>query len=457
MESNLPNHEINDNNFSSFINYFFSNYDIKSSVLKKFDFYKQTGIPVLYVLKNIFTLIFTGKNWWRSCKDNDSDIKKDIVYRFLNNSRFKWEDFLLELSIKIISTFKKLVSDKRVSVLIFDDTFFDRTRSKSVELLSKIFDHVDMRYKKGFCNLTCGWTDGYSFIPVIFQMVCSVKSIINKMNKEVKSKCAIARRENAQKKKTDLLIEMVDKAINKNIPFSYVLFDSWFAFPTMFIRLFSKSVKAISMLKNHPKIFYKYQNTFYTLSNLYARIKNKLKNDRDKCSCIVQISSADITIDVKIVFIRDKRAKKNWAALLSTDTDIDENAIIKIYGMRWEIEVFFKMCKSYLKFAKEFQGRSYDMLIAHTTIVYMRYMMFSIIERESNDQKTFGDLFYLCVDEIRNITFLQAFKRIIELLKEFLKGNMVIDDQIIEDLLNEFINSLPSVFSLAFGLQKCES
>jgi len=33
------------------------------------------------------------------------------------------------------------------------------------------------------------------------------------------------------------------------------------------------------------------------------------------------------------------------------------------------------MIKSYLKLAKEFQGRSFDMLVAHTTIVFLRYIM----------------------------------------------------------------------------------
>ena len=457
MNLNLAKQQENNNNFIHFINHFFSEYNFKASFLKKYDFYKQTGIPVLKVFKTIFMLIFTNKNWWRTCKDSNNDFQKDIIYRFLNNSRFKWEDLLLELSAKIIFSFKKLTSNNRVSVLIFDDTFFDRTRSKSVELLSKIFDHVDMRYKKGFCNLTCGWSDGYSFIPIMFQLVCSVKSILKKINEDIVSKCAVIRREKAKKKKTDLLISMVQNAINKKIPFSYVLFDSWFAFPSIFIKLLLINAKSISMLKNHPNIFYKYQGTFYTLTNFYSKIKNRLKKDRDKVSIIAKISSGDTEIEVKIVFIRDKRSKKNWVALLSTDTQLDENEIIRIYGMRWEIEVFFKMCKSYLKFAKEFQGRSYDMLIAHTTIVYMRYSMFSVISRETNDAKTFGDLFFNFVDEVKNITFWEAFKRIIKLLKQFLQEKFVLDEHIIDDLLTEFIASLPSIFSLVLDHRKCES
>lgn len=42
--------------------------------------------------------------------------------------------------------------------------------------------------------------------------------------------------------------------------------------------------------------------------------------------------------------------------------------IVQTYGKRWDIEVFFKMAKHYLKLEKEMQMRDYDGLISHTTI-----------------------------------------------------------------------------------------
>ena len=116
---------------------------------------------------------------------NDQDMGKDVVYRFLNHEYYRWEQLLLELSTKIIIKMKELTNGKRESVLIFDDTFFDRMRSKSVELLSWIFDHVDMRNKKGFTNFTGGWSDGYTFIPFIFRLLCSSKkkNILRDANK----------------------------------------------------------------------------------------------------------------------------------------------------------------------------------------------------------------------------------------------------------------------------------
>lgn len=42
--------------------------------------------------------------------------------------------------------------------------------------------------------------------------------------------------------------------------------------------------------------------------------------------------------------------------LLSMDTLLIEEEIIRINGNRWDIEVFFKMTKSHLNLAKELQG-----------------------------------------------------------------------------------------------------
>ena len=108
---------------------------------------------------------------------------------------------------------------------------------------------------------------------------------------------------------------------------------------------------------------------------------------------------------------------KKWLALLSTDLEIFEEEIVRIYGKRWDIEIFFKMTKSFLGLAKEFQGRSYDMMFAHTTIVFTRYIMLAIESRNTRDQRTLGNLFYECCDEMEDIKLAAALAFLIELLK----------------------------------------
>jgi len=56
-----------------------------------------------------------------------------------------------------------------------------------------------------------------------------------------------------------------------------------------------------------------------------------------------------------------------------------------MYGKRWDIEVFFKMAKSFLKLAREFQVRSYDALVTHTSMVFIRYIMLSVVSRRNQD------------------------------------------------------------------------
>lgn len=51
---------------------------------------------------------------------------------------------------------------------------------------------------------------------------------------------------------------------------------------------------------------------------------------------------------LKVVYVRNRNKRKEYLCLISTDTNLDENETIRIYGKRWDIEVFFKVCKSYL-------------------------------------------------------------------------------------------------------------
>ena len=125
-------------------------------------------------------------------------------------------------------------------------------------------------------------------------------------------------------------------------------------------------------------------------------------------------------VAAKLVFVRDRR-KKDWLALLSTDTELADEDIVRIYGKRWDIEVFFKMAKQHLKLAKKIQCRDFDALIAHTTIVFMRYMFLAYQCRMETDDRTFGELFYACCEEAADISFIEALYRILTVAADQLR------------------------------------
>ena len=168
------------------------------------------------------------------------------------------------------------------------------------------------------------------------------------------------------------------------------------------------------MVKKTPKVLYGYENRRCDLMSLYRCLKKRRGRARILTSVIVTLTDER---RAKVVFVRDRR-KKDWLALLSTDIHLPDEDVVRIYGKRWDIEVFFKMAKQHLKLAKEIQCRDYDALIAHTTIVFMRYMFLAYRCRLETDDRTFGDLFYACCDELNDISFIEALYRILSLAVE---------------------------------------
>lgn len=82
-------------------------------------------------------------------------------------------------------------------------------RSKKVELLAFIHDHVIGKSVRGFNLLMLGWTDGFSFIPVAFNMLSSAKQ--EKRFKEINPE--IDRSTNGYKARTAAIIQKPDAAI----------------------------------------------------------------------------------------------------------------------------------------------------------------------------------------------------------------------------------------------------
>jgi len=77
-------------------------------------------------------------------------------------------------SQNITTVLRKLTCKSRVTVLVLDDSVLRRNRSKAVELLAKVYNHVFHEFVRGFNPLALGWSDGFSFIPVSFVLLSSM-------------------------------------------------------------------------------------------------------------------------------------------------------------------------------------------------------------------------------------------------------------------------------------------
>ncbi len=381
---------------------------------------KHHGHSVRSLTKAIFTLPFVGKNFFRGIVLNgELPFGKDAAYDLLKGESYNWRRLLLALGLRLFGVFNRLTSDERESVLIIDDSPYDRSRSKWVELLARIWDHSTGRFLKGFRMLTICWSDGTSCLPMDFALLSSSdaeKRLCDSQKVLDKRCCAYQRRKEATEKATVHLESMVKRVLSAGVSAKYLLMDSWFTMPATVATL-ARHIKIIGMVKKSPKIHYTFNGQSLDLMAIYRRLSKR--RGRAKILAGAQIMLND-TVAAKLVFVRDRR-KKDWLALLSTDTELADDDIVRIYGKRWDIEVFFKMAKQHLKLAKEIQCRDFDALIAHTTIVFMRYMFLAYQCRMEKDHRTFGDLFYACCDEVADISFLEALCRILTLATNRLK------------------------------------
>jgi len=195
------------------------------------------------------------------------------------------------------------------------------------------------------------------------------------------------------------------------------------------------------------------------LNALYKSVRKKRGKAKILASVIVTLgyNEQGEEVPAKIVFVRDRNRRQNWLALLTTDVSLPDEEVIRIYGKRWDIEVFFKMTKSYLRLAKEFQGRSYDMMFAHTSIVFARYLLLTLESRESQDPRTLGELFYICCDELDDIQFASALLLLIELFKSAVQEVLVLTEEKFQELFDKFLSSLPKYIKGLLSISLCES
>lgn len=122
---------------------------------------------------------------------------------------------------------------------------------------------------------------------------------------------------------------------------------------------------------------------------------------------------------------------------------LSENEIIRIYGKRWDIEVFFKTCKSFLHLGSEYHGLSYDALTAHVALVFTRYMLMSVAKRNDEDERTLGELFFYFVDEVADITFNQSLSILVTAMLESISAIFQATEDQIAKFMNDFISRLP--------------
>lgn len=431
------------------------------SVLKRANAYKSRGIPAVTVFQGLFNLVFNNRSLFMDLKTgtNYSKTGKDTFYRFINSCSVNWIRFTSLLAERIINSMvTKLTDENRVNVFIVDDTLYERSRARKVELLAKVFDHSKHRYTSGFRLLTLGWSDGNTFLPVNSCLLSSEKEssrIQEAKDTQDRRSCGFKIRKLAQTKAPAVMLEMIDTAVRSGISASHVLFDSWFCSPSTLMSVKERDMNVIAMAKKTSKVHYMYKGQMLPVTEIYRRNRKRRGRSRYLLSAEIRICSRDgsCSIPARLVYVRNRSKHKDYLVLISTDMTLSEDEIIRIYGKRWDIEVFFKVSKTYLKLTKECHSLSYDAMTAYVAIVFARYMMLAIENRSRRDERTFGEMYCLVSNELSDITWLEAFRLLMEVFISTVSERTLLTEKELDVLLETFIEALPEM--LKNKLLKC--
>lgn len=451
MNKSITQDTRNDNWISKTIRRFFTRFHI-SSALKSANAYKRKRFPAAEIFQYLFILIFSNRSMYMNLLTgrNTPAFGKDTVYRFMKMVQINWLRFTTVLSARIIKqAIIPLNSENRANVLIIDDSMFERNRSKKVELLTKVYNYAKCAYKFGFRMLTLGWSDGSTFLPVNSILLSSEnkKNRINEAFAMDKRTAGYKRRQLPVQKRggTSVMLELLKYAKYAAVPAEYVLFDSWFSSPSSIHAVKDIGYDIIAMVKKTPKMFFRYDGEDMSLISIYNINRKRRGRSRYLLSVMVDVVKDGEIIPAKVVYVRNRSNRKEYLCIISTDTELDENEIIRVYGKRWDVKVFFKVCKSYLHLSRECKSISYDAMPAHTAVVFTRYMMLALEIRESNDKLSLGELFLYFSDEKSDITWIQALQLLLQMFQKLLTDTPDMTDDKIDELVNTFMDTIPAL------------
>ena len=413
-----------------------------AGLLRKSNIFKEKGHSVFSVFRTLLLMVFHGCSLYEflRSKKGESAYDDNTYYRFLDNAHFNWQRFLLLLSAKVICYMDTLTKPDRVRAFVLDDSVIPYQRSKKRELLSWVHDHVIHKSVKGFAMLTLGWTDGFSFIPAGFAMMASAKE-----EKRINApKDGIDKRSRGWKCRMEAVMQkpqaavlLIRNALKAGIPADYVLMDTWFTNEPLIKDILGKGLDVIGMLKKGNQQYW-YKNRLHTSAGL---VLPAFRRNTGSILGSIVVQTKNNKIPVKIVYVRNRNNYNEYITILSTDCSLSDHEIVRIYGARWNIELFFRTSKSLLNLGKDSQSLSYDALVGSTTIVCTRFIILELLRRRANDEKTICELFFVCCEDIRDIEYRDALHSLLSILLNGLKQGIVrITNEAKSQLINWYVS-----------------
>lgn len=328
-------------------------------------------------------LIFSFKKTIKQITKNDLNYKHHSgIQRLLNSLRLNLKLLNDKYLVKLKYLFKGEIT------LIFDDSLVERD-GKKIELAQTHFDHCSGSYIRGhqfFTAMLCA----ENIILPLFPKVFSVQS---------DSKIAMAK--------------SLIKNVSNKIKLTNILFDSWYSDKKLIqiAKRCSKRVicgiKANRNISIEPK---KQQKIRLFVDK--SEIKNYYIDEKKYTTQVLSAKMKGIAIGTILIsrqYFEDKDCWSNPFFLFSSEKNQTVSSIMRIYQLRWNIEVFHRDAKQNLGFHPYVRKRA--AIVSHAIFCTLSYTILKLYMYYQNLDMTIGE----CISYIRESNFNNFVKEIVEI------------------------------------------
>lgn len=402
--------------------------------------YKSQTISAGEMLAGVINSCLLGNNFSQSCSSFASSLlpaKKSAMYEFMKSPKANWNKMLMLTAWEVHKHLASLTPRKEHS-LIIDDSVLEHSGAKSMELVTRTYDHNLGSTVKGFTCLQIGWTDSRSYFTIDSRLVASDESKAkSKACPKQKCKCFDHRlhggviRNEASLSKPELVKQIVLKAQRHGFDFAYVLMDSWFTYGSLLKWFKSKiNIDIIGMLKMDSRKYHRIDRlgrsvTYNSLDRLWQSFKHKRNKDNSSiagCEIVRACTGKEKFedgIDLKIVYLRNYSDPNKSLVLASTDLKLSPEKIVRLYAGRWMIETGFFNQKEFFGLGKETRSVDFDNQNAFMCLSAIRATILEFHRRLHRDVRTMGEIARDCQETMRLIPLAEAVKELFDRLIEF--------------------------------------
>lgn len=270
------------------------------------------------------------------------DLSHDQVTRFLSQQELTDNDLW-----KIVKPhLRQIQSDD--AVLILDDSVEEKPYTDASELVCTHFDHVTGRYVKGINLMSCLYFSQGVSLPVGFHLIQKTELVTDAKTGKDKWQ--------SPKNKNEIVREMIAQAINRQIPFRYVLNDVWFASAENMVFIKGRKKDFIMPLKSNRKVAL---SEALKKQGQWQRI-DLLSLDTD-APMTVYLESVPFALLLHRHVFTNGDGSTGIQYLVTSDLSLSASSLTTIYKKRWsatcgkwagKVEEYHKSLKSNACFAK---------------------------------------------------------------------------------------------------------